>query len=93
MTNLHFALRVQQVRKGRLAHHAAGDHAARQRDRLAFERLEVVGNLLGMVGDVKVGDRIGVLPRVDEALQLLAADNFLLRQRRSMGRYGIISHE
>ena len=91
--NLHFALRVQQVRKGRLAHHAAGDHAARQRDRLAFERLEVVGNLLRMVGDVKVGDRIGVLPRVDEALQLLAADNFLLRQRRSMGRYGIISHE
>ena len=46
-----------------------------------------------MVGHVKVGDRIGVLPRVDEALQLLAADNFLLRQRRSMGRYGIISHE
>ncbi len=47
------------------------------RDRLAIEAVKVVGNLLGMVGHVKVGDRIGVLPRVDEALQLLAADNFL----------------
>ena len=83
---------VQQVREGSLAHHSAAGHAARDGYFLAFQFIKPVQDCRTAVRYIKPGDLIGVLPRVNQLLQFLPADNFLLGQRRRQGGYGIICH-
>ncbi len=90
---LNDALAVEQMRKAGLAHDAAGCHTAGDGNRLAFKRIEILDDLLRMMRDTVSGDQIGVLPAVDQALQLLAPNDFLLRKLGGMGSYGIICHE
>ena len=91
--NLNIALPVQQVGEGGLAHHAAGGHAARQGHRLPLQLVKAVDHVAAVVGHIIAGQLVGVLPCVDQRLQLLAADDLLLGQLGGEGRYGIICHE
>ena len=91
--NLNIALAVQQVGEGGLAHHAAGGHAARQGHRLPLQLVKTVDHVAAVVGHIIAGQLVGVLPCVNQRLQLLAADDLLLGQLGGEGRYGIICHE
>ncbi len=78
--DLNFAVPVQQVGKARLAHHAAGHHAARDGD-LALLTFDVVGDDLRGVGvDVKGGDGVGIATLRLQRLQLFQTDAVLLGQ-------------
>ena len=65
---------VLQIAEGHLAHAALGHQAAAQGHGLPLQGVEVVPDLLGVVGHVVAGDLKGVHPRVLQGLELVPAD-------------------
>ena len=65
---------VLQIAEGHLAHAALGHQAAAQGHGLPLQGVEVVLDLLGVVGHVVAGDLKGVHPRVLQGLELVPAD-------------------
>ena len=90
--NLNVAFAIQQVRKGSLAHNPAAGHTTGDGNHLTFQRIKVVDHVGGMMGYIEFRNQVRILTGIQQTLQLLPADNFLLSQRRSKGGYGIISH-
>ena len=65
---------VLHVAEGHLAHAALAHQAARHADGSALQGVEIVLDILGVMGHVKLGDLEGIAALVLQCLQLVAAD-------------------
>ena len=65
---------ILQVAEGHLAHAALAHQTAGHGNGLALQRVKVVLDILGVVGDVEPGDGKGIASLVLQRLQLVAAD-------------------
>ena len=89
--NLQITLRVQNVGKAGLAHHALGNHTARHADFLALQLVKAIEDIRAFMRAVVACDGVGVLPRLAQLAQLFAADALLLGQL--LGNGGLCVHE